>query len=79
MATVRKPDTAAPELRRLTYLPADLRAQGYDPGEYRRLREAALDGRFPAIQRHGYWYFDPRDLETIVMAMRLDRLTAPAA
>ncbi len=56
---------------RLTGLPAALQEEGYITPDYRVMREAAVNGLFPAHQRRGIWHFHPADLPAIAAALRL--------
>jgi hypothetical protein len=56
--------------RRLTSLPEDLRARGFEPQEYRYLREAAVNRVIPAHQINNIWHYLPDDLTDIENALR---------
>jgi hypothetical protein len=64
---------------RLTGLPAALLHEGYAaPPCHRKLREWAIDCRFPAVQINGIWHFDPAQIHVIAAAFGLtaDRAAA---
>ena len=63
--------------RRLTSLPAAMRARGADDVPlYTRLRERAISGVFPAHQRNNIWHFYQDDVDTIIAALAVDRRNA---
>jgi hypothetical protein len=62
--------TRAASPKRLTRLPADLRARGFEPPEYRYLREAATNGLIRAHQINNIWHYEPEDLASIEKALR---------
>lgn len=58
--------------RRLTLLPAYLRAAGFtDIPTYRKIRELAVDGLIPAKQLRAIWYFSELDFPEILAALDL--------
>ena len=62
------------KLKRLTGLPAVLRAAGFLAlPSYRKMRDGALDGLIPAQQRNGYWYYNEADVPAIARALDLER------
>ena len=61
------------DLARLSQLPAQLRAEGFEAPPYRTLREAALDGAFEASQIRGLWYYRPESAPLIAKALRLTK------
>lgn len=64
----------APNDHRLTQLPRELsEAFCCPPPTYRRLWQAAIEGRFPAHQVNGIWHFRPADLPIIGAALGLRR------
>jgi hypothetical protein len=65
-----KPATSSPE---------DLRARGFEPPEYRYLREAAVNRVIPAHQINNIWHYQPDDLTDIENALRQARAAAPVA
>jgi hypothetical protein len=65
--------------KRLTSLPGDLRARGFEPPEYRYLREAAVNRVIPAHQINNIWHYQPDDLTDIENALRQARAAAPVA
>jgi hypothetical protein len=64
---------------RLTLLPATLKAEGYTPIDYRLIREAAINGVFPAHQKSGNWQFFQDDVVGIATALRLMKRQTAAA
>ena len=64
------------ELIRLHVLLQELREAGYETPPYRVFREAALDGRFPAVQERGLWHGDRQHKPAIVRALGLKKRTA---
>jgi hypothetical protein len=62
--------TRAASPKRLTRLSADLRARGFEPPDYRYLREAAVNGVIRAHQVNNIWHYDPEDLANIEKALR---------
>jgi hypothetical protein len=60
--------TALP--KRLTKLPADLLDRGFEPQDYRYLREAAVNRVIPAHQINNIWHYEPDDLPDIEKALR---------
>ena len=55
---------------RLTALPAALRNAGYkEEVHYWKLREQAIEARFPAFQINGQWKFNLADLHAIAAAL----------
>lgn len=58
---------------RLTSLPAAMRGEGISGlPAYRKVRELAIEGRFPAFQIHGIWHYDPTQVTTIASNLGLD-------
>jgi hypothetical protein len=64
---------------RLTSLPGICRDEGYDPVDYRLIRDAAINGRIPAHQRNSIWHFYREDTAEIATALRLARIQTAAA
>jgi hypothetical protein len=63
--------------RRLTSLPAAMRARGADDVPlYPRLRERAISGLFPAHQRNNIWHFFEEDVDVIIAILAADRRNA---
>ena len=62
---------------RLTSLPAAIKAAGYQPVEYRLIRETAINAIIPAHQRQGIWHYYAEDAGEIVKVLKLPRLAKP--
>jgi hypothetical protein len=65
--------------KRLTRLSAELRARGYEPPDYRYLREMAVNGVIRAHQVNNIWHYEPEDLASIEKALRQAAANSVAA
>ena len=61
---------ATTALQRLTTLPEALRVRGFDPPAFRYIRDAAINGVFPAQQVNHIWHFNTADIDVIERALR---------
>ncbi len=66
---------------RLNQLKEQLKADGWNDQNltYRDLWLGALNGLYPAHQRRGRWYFNPKNTPLIARALRLRRAAPSSA